>query len=325
MWPNEALRDRVADLVETFDVSHNWALSTMAVEILHAAGRIETMRTVEQLSDELHEILASPDDPDRQQQAYGAFISQFEDDVVGPYFEAVEALDPESRRTLLYMAAAASDNSYALPLILGELIATAAPPQLERALRRHAARFPEDRTMVNDAVDTYVTAVRGWAQLHDHLPDPPVPPSVDERAWRLLGELILYDARGGDARGAEPTRIWAAMRDECPGAVIGVLEDLGHSSLWNNAEPAPLAGLLSRYGDEIASIALWSLTHRDVLTSIFGPFRQPPEMLIFGILGSCSNPDVIGVIEPYVDDPTLGRWAVTAIQEIRARADRTGC
>jgi hypothetical protein len=77
---------------------------------------------------------------------------------------------------------------------------------------------------------------------------------------------------------------------------------------------------LSRYRDEITSIALWSLTHRDALTSIFGPFRQPPEVFIFAILGSCGNSDVIGVIEPYVDDPALGRWAVGAIQAIRSTA-----
>jgi hypothetical protein len=276
------------------------------------------MCTVEQLTDELHEIVASPEDPDRQQQAYGAFISQFEDDVVGPYFEAVEALDPESRCTLLCMAAEASDNGYALPLILGELVKTATPTQLERALRRHAGSFPADRMMVNDAVDAYVVAVRGWAQLDDHLPDPPAPTSVDERAWRLVGELLLYDARCGNPGGAEPARIWAAMRGECPGAVIGVLEDLAHPSVWSSAEPPPLAELLNRYPDEIASIALWSLTHRDALTSIFGPFRQPPEVFILGLLGSSGDPDVIGVIEPYVDDPTLGRWAVAAIQELRS-------
>ena len=319
MYPNERLREQVADVVETFDVSNNWALSTLAVEILHAAGRIETLRTVDQITSEILEIVKHPDDPEQQQLAYGAFISQFEDDIVGPYYEAVAGLDGTTRRTLLVMAAQAQNNSYGLPLIISDLVANATnEEEVERAVRRHAAGFPDDRMMVNEAVDTYVSAVRAWARTHDRLPDPAAASSSDERAWRLVGELLFHDARGGAADGSDATRIWDEIRLECPGAIAAVLEDLAFGSVWNSADAPPLAELLARYGGQIKAVATWSLTHRDELTSIFGHFRRQPEMFLFNLLGQCGDADTIGVIEAYVDDPQVGRWAVDAIRAIRS-------
>jgi hypothetical protein len=172
--------------------------------------------------------------------------------------------------------------------------------------------------MVNDAVYTFVSAVRGWAKVADRLPPPSAAASSDERAWRLIAELLFYDARGGPPDGPEPARIWEAIRLECPEAAAAVLEDLAFPSVWNSAQPAPIAELLERYPAEIKATATWSLTHRDALTSIFGFFRQPPELFIFSILARCGDADTIGVIEPYVDDPQLGRSAVDAIRVIRA-------
>ena len=94
---SEALTQRLADLVETFDVSGNMLLSSSVVEILSAAGRIDTGRTVADIQAEISELLIVPDNATNRARAYGIYATQFEDVDLGPYAEAIATLDQSSK------------------------------------------------------------------------------------------------------------------------------------------------------------------------------------------------------------------------------------
>ena len=66
------------------------------------------MSTLDQIRAEIEAVLAQPDNPDAWSAASGIYYRQFEqEDIVGPYFDAVAELDDRRKLQLCVMAARA--------------------------------------------------------------------------------------------------------------------------------------------------------------------------------------------------------------------------
>ena len=106
-------RARLVDLLTSFDVSGNIWLSTMLVEALAACDAMEPMSTLDQLRAGIEAVLAEPDDPAAWTAASRIFYRRFEqEDIVGPYGEAIAELDDRRMLQLCVMAARAESSTW---------------------------------------------------------------------------------------------------------------------------------------------------------------------------------------------------------------------
>src|SRR3954447_14358480 len=102
-------RERIVEAVSALP-STNVLADTPIVEALSALGEIEPVRTLAEIEQEICAVLGRPRDPQAWRAAGGIYSNQFEDDLVGPYHEAVAALAADDRRRLVAMALMAADD-----------------------------------------------------------------------------------------------------------------------------------------------------------------------------------------------------------------------
>ena len=216
-------------MLASFDVSGNIMLSSILVEALAACDAIEPMSTLDQIRAQIEAVLAEPDNPLAWSMAASIFYSQFEqEDVVGPYFEAVAELDDRPKLQLCVMARRAelSDNFAAQPGWLLREIADRAEMTDEagREVLREAATTVADSWMPQETVHAHLEGLRGWARIAEALPDPGGSDSdIGRRTWRLVDELIFRLDRDDPATGDEAARCWQELLGRCAPAAIDVL------------------------------------------------------------------------------------------------------
>jgi hypothetical protein len=103
---DDQTRARLAEVLESFDVSGNIMLSTIKVEALAACDAIEPISTLDRIRAEIAAVLAEPDNPLAWSAASSIYNKQFEEeDIVGPYFHSVDGLDDRRKLQLCVMAA----------------------------------------------------------------------------------------------------------------------------------------------------------------------------------------------------------------------------
>ena len=226
---DDQTRARLGDVLASFDVSGNIMLSSILVEALAACDAIEPMSTLDQIRAQIEAVLAEPDNPLAWSMAASIFYSQFEqEDVVGPYFEAVAELDDRPKLQLCVMARRAepSDNFAAQPGWLLREIADRAEMTDEagREVLREAATTVADSWMPQETVHAHLEGLRGWARIAEALPDPGGSDSdIGRRTWRLVDELIFRLDRDDPATGDEAARCWQELLGRCAPAAIDVL------------------------------------------------------------------------------------------------------
>jgi hypothetical protein len=313
---SEALTERLADLVETFNVSTNVLLSTSAVEILSAAGRIDTGRSVANIQAEVFELLKDPGNAANCAYAYGIYATQFEDVDLGPYAEAIETIDESSKLRFLVMAANTSDGFW-LSVLLRELVAFLPEPDVVAAFRRHAVRLPLDRFVVWETVNLYLTAVRGWARVADRLPSDEKKWLLtdDERAWQLVAGLIHHHERDGESQ-YDISGSWKQLLSAFPNATPDVLMHVAQCPA--NGQASLISTLVESYPEQLAEVASYALDHPKELTSAFGHALDVRHFAL-GLLEACGGAESIKRLQSLVGDQDLGPWAVSAIRSIRAR------
>jgi hypothetical protein len=315
---SEALTERLADLVETFDVSTNVLLSTCVVEILSAAGRIDTGQNVADIQAEIFELLKDPDSAANCAYAYGIYATQFEDVDLGPYAEAIETMDESSKRRFLVMAANTLDGVW-LSVLLRELMAFLPEPDVGAAFRRHAVRLPLVRFMAWESVNLYLTAVCGWARVADRLPSEEEKRLLtnDERAWQLVAGLIHHHERAGESR-CDVGGSWTELVCTIPDATPDVLMHVSRYTV--NGQASLISMLIESYPEELTEVAWYALDHPKELTSAFGHVLDLRHFAI-GLLESCGGAESIGRLQSLVGERDLGPSAVSAIRSIRARTN----
>jgi hypothetical protein len=221
------VRASLVEVLDSFDVSSNIALSSVLVDALAACDAIEPMRTLDQIRAEIDTVLAQPDSPDAWTRASGIYYSQFENnDIVGPYFEAVAELDDQRKLQLCVMAARAGSRAWQPGWVIREIAdrAELTDETGREVLREAATTIIADHMMPVEAVQAHLEGLRGWARIADRLPGPAdCDGDVGQRAWRQVDELIFGLERDDPLTGDEAAQCWQELCGPCAPAAVGVL------------------------------------------------------------------------------------------------------
>jgi hypothetical protein len=119
---DDQVRARLVEVLTSFEVSTSVGLSTFLVEALAACDAIEPMSTLDQIRAEIDAVLAQPDSPDAWALASGIYYRQFEqENIVGPYGEAIAELDNRRKLQLCVMAARAGSRGWQPGWVLREI------------------------------------------------------------------------------------------------------------------------------------------------------------------------------------------------------------
>jgi hypothetical protein len=318
-------RAHLAEVLASFDVSGNIMLSSILVEALAACDAVEPMNTLDQIRAEIEAVLAEPDNPLAWSMASGIYFRQFEEeDVVGPYFEAVAELDDRRKLQLCVMAARAG-REYQPGWLLREIAdrAELTDGAGQEVLRAAATTVAADSVMPQEAVQAHLEGLRGWARVAAALPDPVGGDGdIGRRAWRLVDELIFRLERDDPVTGEEAARCWQELLGRCASAAVDVLFMVHSASALGSFAgrgPRPYERLIKAYPDQVRALLQWGLPNRGQLVPTM---RMPPGDLpryMIGELGRIGDAGTVALLHAYLPDPDLGRLAVEAIRMIERR------
>lgn len=114
--------ERMVEVLNELDTSYHVMLSSLRVEVLARYGQIEPIRTLESIQAEIADVLADVKDPERQIAARGVVGAMFDDEeIVGPYGEAIYGLPLPQRLDLFAMSVLAPGFSATYDLAMTEL------------------------------------------------------------------------------------------------------------------------------------------------------------------------------------------------------------
>jgi hypothetical protein len=315
---NPVQRERMVEVLTQLESQHIF-LSTALVDALAAYGQIESGRTLDDISAEI-ELALRADFPEADRLARGIVTKQFEDEaIVGPYFEAVDALAVDDRVRLLVMAAAGSDpGDWLTDWIIAELLKAGDPtdPAFQRTMRRFARPPAKDAVSHQDAVAAFVAAIQGCARFS---PEPPTADaeSAPTQAWECVGQLI-FDLAGGAGANDRTERCWERLTGELRAAAIDVFYELESADRRRVTEDeTAYARLLDGHRDNLRALLEWGLVNGESLTSHFSfAFRPERDQYIVRTLGTVGDDATAAVLRSYIHDDELGPAAVASIRQI---------
>jgi hypothetical protein len=197
---------------------------------------------------------------------------------------------------------------------------TGDPVQDERLRHMFAAAAvgpPAAHGMIDENIDSHVTAVRGLGRLGADLPscensDP------EWQAFHLVDQLVADTERAEVHSG--PT--WDLIMDGNPFAVVDVLLSLrfagGMARVDRQDDAHVLRRLFTRFPVELHGLFVWCLQHLgaapDLVRTSYGETR---EGFIFSGLGALGDGNTAEMLKPYLADPALARHAVEAIRQLQ--------
>ncbi|WP_370500237.1 NERD domain-containing protein [Mycolicibacterium sp. jd] len=325
-------RDAIADVLDTFDANHNIMLSSLLLEVLGRYGRIEPVANTDDIEAEISEIIAEPNDPDRQRMAVSVVSRQYEDEsVFGPYGEVVYGLPDDQRLTLYAMAVLAPGDfdGFGYPEAVQGLAEgiTCADDLTGRAVAEAARRMRLETFNRQDCVAGHLHGLRGWAKISDRLPEAQPAEEGEPAAllftgvWRLVDELLFPLLRGDQLPTALAHFIWERLHTTCPGPATAVFSDMrtalvpGYNS---DTVFAPHDLLLDAYPEQVRTLMQWALTHRGELKEWPDPHIERYVVDTLGRVGVAATAEML---RHYVDHPDLGPSAIAAIKAIESRSD----
>ena len=310
---------RVKDFLLVCETS-GLGLNTMLGEALAAYDAIEPTTTLTDIRSRISEVLAAPVSAEVDAAAYGIFSWQFEpQDIVGPYFEAIEGLAPDDRRRLLIKAARGRPSyGSASDTIIDELVKMATPgdTDIREVLGLEAGRLDTESISPQEAVAVHVLAVQGMGIFGAHLPaqDTSLP-----AAWRRVDELVLALARGREPEIHEAgARNWPVLLNEEAGSAIDVLLRMSRAYGTLDGDSTSYLRLTDAFPDEVRRLLEWGINHLDLITrttplssyTVHAPF-------IIRELGRLGIRETAHLLEPWLADPQFGDEAASAIRRLR--------
>ena len=320
---DEPFRSEILDVVRTLNPRHLFLQGSL-VELLACFGEINNSTTVEQLRAHIRTTISRPDDIERCRLAYSIVSDQFEDeDIVGPYFAAVDGLTTNEKAWLYAMAARGVEPSLSMHLSwtldqLVELVPTG-DSAVDNAAKAVFADFLsdgpiEDAVIVTEAATPCLTAVRGWAKFEAALPPATGAPTPAQRNWRLVANLLLCSER--DDAVVDPEETWRVLLLEPQQTIVTLASldaarstrapDFGHLL----AEyPKPLRQLFECALDNPTKVPVDRL-HRWARTDHF----------VIRMLGAVGDESTAARLCVHTHDPEAGGTAVDAIRKIYGRA-----
>lgn len=326
-------RQRMIDVLGGYHPDpRDWGTNSSLIDVLARYDQVTPVTSLEEIQREIAHVLSDVDNPFHHTLAQGVVAATYEDEqVIGPYNEAIAAL-PDEKRVILYaMSVMPADHSFGTPWATKKIAesADAGCDIVVRALQRHAGPVPRDTLIRSEAVTTHLNALSGWAKISSELPPAHHPADAVDTAWRLIDELLLPLFRD-DANPERAASIWSRLVDEVPGQTVEILRDIHRTNselLSGDGDSTidPHRVLLATYPDQIRRLLEWALAHRGDLAP--GGQRWDPMggtdhyvVRMLGVLGTASTADLLR--HHYVHDPGLGRDAIDAVHAIDARTQQ---
>jgi hypothetical protein len=320
---DEDARDAMAAVLEGFETDNVWLQSSI-VEAFAAVDRLDVvLPSVEDLTEIIRtDVLAMEDGPEAWRAASGVCSNQWEPgDIVGSYYEAVEALSEGEQLNLFVRAARCVDGvsqSWALERVIDNM--PTGDPALDELLlevfAEAATGAPALVGMLNENFDVHLHGLRGLARLNSPLPPYPFNDSL-ALAWHLVDQLIL-DMETGEP---DSSATWDRLMEECPWPAIDVLFE------WRFARRMPrfdgdgdtqvLGQLFLWAPGGFRRLFEWALAH---LAEAGEPIRPPlgdsREGFVIRALGGVGGPGTTEMLRPFLTDPALADDAVKAIRRL---------
>jgi len=326
---DDQLRERLVEVLDSFEVSTSVGLSSILVDALAACGAIEPMSTLDRIRASIDAVLAQPDSPDAWTIASSIYYRQFEqEDIFGPYVEAIAGLDDRRMLQLCVMAARAGFREWKPDWVIREIAdrAELTDEAGREVLRRAASNIVADHMMPVEAVQAHLEGLRGWARIADRLPVPADRDGdVGQRAWRLVDELIFGLERGDPLTGDEAARCWQELCGPCATAAVGVLFTVQSARAFGSyfdQRPQAYDRLAEAYPDQLRAPLQWGLPHRDLLVRPAWVSAGELSRYMIDELARVGDMATVALLHAYLPDPELGPLAVEAIRAIERRLAR---
>ncbi|WP_319463027.1 NERD domain-containing protein [Micromonospora sp. RTP1Z1] len=318
----EPEREEIVAVLEGLHTDHIM-LSSLLLETLNAYGLLDLPEKHDHIAAEIEEVLENPTDRQYQERAYGIFSSQFEDIVGPPYFAALEALAPERRVALLTVAAlGATSDSFWLDTLLKELI-RAADPQTLPAFQYWASHLDTETPFKQGVGASYMLAMAGCALFLGEPPQLLSCRTQAEEAWQCYGGIVFWLHKKGlstEEVAARCEPLWRRLEaDLLPAAADPMYWFTTAGSTLISGGPPLLQSIATTFPGKIRDIFEWSLTHRTELVAIFQHAFGDRDIRIVSILESVGDAGTVELLKRYVEDPELGRVAVSAIRRLQSR------
>jgi hypothetical protein len=209
-----------------------------------------------------------------------------------------------------------------LDTLLAEIAERATPDDDEAlaVLRAEAARLDSESPLPQEAVAIHLAAVLGLARFTDQLPADPGEETTLPRAWRLVDELLFAVHRSDPiAVHTAELRCWPDLLGDDAPTAADVFYNLCHAhGMDPTLHQSPYSELVSHFPERVRQLFEWSLEHPgELLSSTRLGSSAERHRFIIGELGRLGGTSTADLLEPWVDDPSLGDTAVDAIRQIR--------
>lgn len=322
---DDTTRTRMIEVLQDLTTS-NLFLSSVLVEALAAYDQITPLATLADLQGEITQLLTAEETTESCAVASRFVGGLFErEDVVGPYSQAVESLEPSSRAQLFAMATRAEPSGFHVDWITSQLVDLVAEinDAAAQALAQFAAGVAVDSFMPQTSIAAHLEAIRGWARVAEALP-PTTAIGDDGRAWRNFDELVFTLYRPPTAAERTADSAWRWLLGDLRGAAVDVMHQIKWATGFSGREANLHDELVRHFPGQIRQLLQWGLAHREGLTSLL-PFPDSDHRAryIVDTLGLLGDDTTIGLLHSYVLDPQLGESAVRAILHIQARGEPT--
>jgi hypothetical protein len=312
---NTHQRARVLDAVESLPTD-NLMLNGMIVEALSALGSIEPARSFDEITDEIRTVLGMAGDPIALRMARGIISSQFETDAIGPYYEAVSALDDDDRERLLAMALRGGETGLYDDWIIGQF-KDLSNPIVRAAVIDHIARA-DPSEMPSESMSGIIAALRLLAKNGQTLPEP-ARASGSDPAWRA-GLTVILDAVRERETTPDERRVaqaaWVALTGDHRDALAGLLASL-HNARWFDESDAHDRVLAAMPPDGVEALT-WSLQHPDRLCEAFGRTWDMRRHIV-RVLTERGDRRTAQALRAFTQDPDIGEAAAAAVRAIETR------
>lgn len=322
---DEPYRTQTLDVVKDLRAGH-WGLQNTIIEVLSRFGEIDRGVTADDLREEIRDVLAHSNASEAYQAAAGIVSSQFEDEnIVGPYYEAIAGLTNTEKVRLLTMAAQGSDITISMFLdwTLDELssLVPTGDPSLDEMAKATLGHFlngpPNQAVMPAEATSACLAAIRGWAKFHNALPPATDELNDEERNWRLVAGLLLCLERD-DALG-DPAEAWRQLHQDRRNTILtlSALEGAGYRS--GLKERPAIHQLYEAHAEELRDLFEWALDHLELVPVQRVRRRSGSDHFVFETLGHVGDLGSAERLRVHTLDPDVGAAAVAAIRRINER------
>lgn len=305
-------REAVVAEIEALS-TNNLMLNSARLEALGALGGVQPANTEEDIAAEIETTLSMKGDPLADKRAYGIISSQFESEIIGPYYEVVSSLPPEQRLQLLAMALDGCEYGWTTDAFILDEIKDLTVPEVRDAVDRYVARFdPEESMMPQTAMQATMRAITLLARAGLPVPES----SVGERdpAWQSAMEVMSAAAGEDDERLADAWKRFAAEHPDAVASFVGKLRGIRRM----NEGGALLERLEGAMPPAAVDALVDALEHPARVHSIGGRDFDLRRDIV-AKLAEIGDQRAAEALRRFADDPEIGREAAEAVRAIEAR------